>query len=35
MSKDDLIHRLEELDKETDGAIKKVIDAEYEDVSQP
>jgi phage terminase small subunit len=34
MSKDDLIHRLEELDKETNGAIKKVIDAEYEDVSQ-
>jgi phage terminase small subunit len=33
MSKNDLIHRLEELDKETGGAIKKVIDAEYEDVS--
>jgi len=32
MSKDDLITRLEELDKETGGAIKKVIDAEYEDV---
>jgi len=34
MSKEDLIRRLEELDKETDGAIKKVIEAEYEDVSQ-
>tara|TARA_R110002020_G_scaffold245031_1_gene458682 strand:+ start:2039 stop:2542 length:504 start_codon:yes stop_codon:yes gene_type:complete len=33
MSKDDLIRRLEELDKETDGAIKKVIDAEFVDVS--
>jgi phage terminase small subunit len=33
MSKNDLIHRLEELDKETGGTIKKVIDAEYEDVS--
>ncbi len=34
MSKDDLIRRLEQLDKETDGAIKKVIDAEFEDVSE-
>jgi len=33
MNKEDLIRRLEELDKETDGAIKKVIDAEYVDVS--
>ena len=33
MSKDDLIRRLEDLDKETDGAIKKVIEAEFIDVS--
>ena len=33
MGKEDLIRRLEELDKETDGAIKRVIDAEYVDVS--
>ena len=33
MNKEDLIRRLEELDKETNGAIKKVIDAEYVDVS--
>jgi phage terminase small subunit len=33
MSKDDLIRRLEELDKETEGAIKKVIDVEFENVN--
>ena len=34
MSKDDLIKRLEELDRETNGAIKTIIDAEYTDVSK-
>tara|TARA_R110002012_G_C11391764_1_gene584615 strand:+ start:146 stop:655 length:510 start_codon:yes stop_codon:yes gene_type:complete len=34
MSKEDLIRRLEELDRETGGAIKKVIDVEYKDVSE-
>jgi|TARA_R100001530_G_scaffold49758_1_gene37157 phage terminase small subunit len=34
MSKDDLIRRLEQLDLETDGAIKKVVEGDYKDVSQ-
>tara|TARA_R110002020_G_scaffold213289_6_gene420059 strand:+ start:3434 stop:3943 length:510 start_codon:yes stop_codon:yes gene_type:complete len=34
MSKDDLIKRLEELDHETKGAIKAIIDVEYTDVSK-
>ena len=34
MSKEDLIRRLEELDKETNGAIKTIVDAEFVDVSK-
>ena len=34
MSKEDLIHRLEELNKETNGALKTIVDAEYVDVSK-
>ena len=34
MSKDDLIKRLEELDRETNGAIKTIVDADYTDVSK-
>tara|TARA_R110002020_G_scaffold62872_2_gene167698 strand:+ start:143 stop:652 length:510 start_codon:yes stop_codon:yes gene_type:complete len=34
MSKDDLIKRLEELDQETKGAIKTIVDADYIDVSK-
>ena len=34
MSKDDLIKRLEELDRETNGAIKTIVDAAYIDVSK-
>lgn len=34
MSKDDLINRLKELDKESGGALKQVVEGEYTDVSQ-
>ena len=34
MSKDDLIKRLEELDRETNGAIKTIVAADYTDVSK-
>jgi len=34
MSKDDLINRLKELDKESGGALRQVVEGEYTDVSQ-
>jgi phage terminase small subunit len=34
MSKDDLIRRLEQLDKESKGALKAVVDGEFKDVTE-
>jgi hypothetical protein len=34
MSKDDLIRRLEELDRESGGSLKTIVDAEFENVSK-
>jgi phage terminase small subunit len=34
MSKDDLIRRLEELNRESDGALKTIVDAEFENVDE-